>query len=413
MESGSGFSLLGFFKRKSEPVDDGKPLPFKKSFFRDWFEVLMYGISLLMFLNTYVFQNLTVPTKSMENTILIGDHVTVNKMIYAKTQWDWEKKLFPMRDVRRGDVVVFKFPGRAMMAGNDERFDYVKRCIGLPGDRIRFDHDRVYVNGLPLDEQYPVFKWRVHCDDRDENNELYPLDYEKLKPGVASGQLVGAHDFFTTPYLIYATVQSMNYYAQKAGEDFTPLAKSMIATWGSKVEAATRDLRPEDFQALNQGQTEGWNQLDDVTRSRLINGLGGNKSAIFTSEIPDFMNSLDDPSSDSAFYAWQANNRQWQTYRDFIARPEIQSFVDNAEIVIPEGFYFMMGDNRNNSADSRVWGLVPRTMILGKPHWVWWSYGEEEGTASLRGKELIWSYLRVGYRFFTHTHWEKCFSRIR
>jgi signal peptidase I len=81
--------------------------------------------------------------------------------------------------------------------------------------------------------------------------------------------------------------------------------------------------------------------------------------------------------------------------------------------VIPEGFYLMMGDNRNFSLDSRGWGLVPREFIEGRAYFVWWSYGEDKDSHTLTGWPLIKSYLRVPFTFWTRTHWQESFSRIK
>jgi signal peptidase I len=81
---------------------------------------------------------------------------------------------------------------------------------------------------------------------------------------------------------------------------------------------------------------------------------------------------------------------------------------------IPEGFYLMLGDNRNNSQDSRYWGLVPRELIEGRAYFVWWSYGEDEGSHKLEGFDLVWSYIRIPiYTFWTRTHWEETFTLIK
>lgn len=394
---------------------DNQNLPFRKGFFRDWFEVLMYGVSLLIFLNTYVFQNLTVPTESMENTILIGDHVTVNKMIYAKTQWDWERRIFPVRDVRRGDVVVFKFPGRAMMPGNDERFDYVKRCVAVPGDRVRIQGDQLYINGLPVEEPYPVFKWRVAMDDRDPQNTCYPYDWDSLKPGLLYGEQTGLHDYFQAPYLVYSTVRSMESYRQQSGDHFKAVFEPLKQAWAADLAAPMRSeeaIRQASGELFSGAGGDAWQNAARVDRARMVNLLGYQLSMDFQARLMHRFSGKLAEEGNAAYQAWLQNNRQYQVYRSFVESPLVTADQEE-EVLIPEGYYLMLGDNRNNSADGRRWGLVPRTFILGRPHWIWWSYGEQEGTADLAGKDLIWNYARVVFRFFTHTHWERCFQRIR
>jgi len=76
------------------------------------------------------------------DTLLIGDYIMVNRFLYAPTTFDWERKLLPVRDLKRGDVIVFKYP-------NEPEQDYIKRLVGLPGDHIVVREKRVYVNGVP------------------------------------------------------------------------------------------------------------------------------------------------------------------------------------------------------------------------------------------------------------------------
>ena len=108
----------------------------KKSVVREYFESLVIAVILALFVRTWVFQAFKIPTGSMEPNLLVGDHLIVNKMRFAA--------------IKRGDVVVFKFP-------KDPERDFVKRVIGLPGDKIELRKKKVYVNGAPIDEPYAHF----------------------------------------------------------------------------------------------------------------------------------------------------------------------------------------------------------------------------------------------------------------
>src|ERR1035441_908239 len=124
----------------------------KKSSTRDTFESLVVTVILAIFGTTFVLQAFKIPTGSMENTLLIGDHLLVNKFIFAQ-QGSLMAHFLPSRELRRGDVLVFKFP-----APTDEQTEpgehFVKRLIGIPGDHIRIFHRQVFVNGQPLDDPY-------------------------------------------------------------------------------------------------------------------------------------------------------------------------------------------------------------------------------------------------------------------
>ena len=122
----------------------------KKSIPREYFESLVVAVILALFVRTWVFQAFKIPTGSMEPNMLVGDHLIVNRMEFGPTASALERAILPVRDLRRGDVVVFKYP-------EDPERDFIKRVIGLPGDRIELHRKKVYVNGQPIDEPYVEF----------------------------------------------------------------------------------------------------------------------------------------------------------------------------------------------------------------------------------------------------------------
>ena len=107
-------------------------------------------ILLLLFLTTTLVQAFVIPTGSMEDTLLIGDHLLVDKLAYAPAGVI-SKAVLPYSDVKRGDIIVFRYPV-------DISQTFVKRCMGVPGDRIRVINKQVYLNGVKLDEPYKVHK---------------------------------------------------------------------------------------------------------------------------------------------------------------------------------------------------------------------------------------------------------------
>jgi signal peptidase I len=210
--------------------------PSKKSSTRDTFESLVVTVILAVFGTTFVLQAFKIPTGSMENTLLIGDHLLVNKFIFAP-QGGLLARLLPYRDLRRGDIVVFKFPPSEEQAEPGEH--YVKRVIGLPGDHIRIIHRRVFVNGQALYEPYVRHTY-----------------LDQLLPG--------------------------------------------------------DDYPPPDAEYLRGATT-----------------------------------------------AWSA---------------EMSSYIHDGELVVPPKSYFVMGDNREQSWDSRFWGFVPRSVVSGRPLLIYWSF---------------------------------------
>jgi signal peptidase I len=123
---------------------------FQKSTVREYFESIVIAVILALFVRTWAVQAFKIPTGSMENNLLVGDHLLVNKFAFAPTLGGLERVIMPVRSVRRGDVVVFKYP-------DEPERDFIKRVIGLPGETLELRNKRVYINGQPLDEPYVHF----------------------------------------------------------------------------------------------------------------------------------------------------------------------------------------------------------------------------------------------------------------
>src|SRR5918998_636310 len=131
-----------------------------KSVWREYFESAVVTVIMALFGMTFIVQAVKVPTGSMQNTITIGDHLLVNKFIFAPGSQPLP--FLPQREIRRGDIVVFKYPGNQIEPWRDDPNDpgnkqyitnYVKRVIGLPGDRIELRGTRVIINGQQLNER--------------------------------------------------------------------------------------------------------------------------------------------------------------------------------------------------------------------------------------------------------------------
>ncbi len=255
------FSLSRLFNRNGHaraPQPETKPKGPPKSVWREYFESAVVTVIMALFGMTFIVQAVKVPTGSMQNTIMIGDHLLVNKFIFAPGK---TLPFLPQREIKRGDIIVFKYPGNHYDPKRDDRPDnkpivtnYVKRVIGLPGDRIRINGRQVIVNGQVLPEHI------IEAEDKNDNKSpLKILNDSPRKPG-------GAYDV---------------YYHPGSGDERTS----------------------EDYDAFR------------------IDGKDG-------------------------------------------------------ELVVPAGKYFMMGDNRENSEDSRYWGFVPRDLVIGRAMFVYWSYDE-------------------------------------
>ena len=135
---------------------------FQKSTAREYFESILVAVILALFVRTFVFQAFKIPTGSMKPNLLVGDHLIVNKFIFAPTASPIEQALLPMRPIRRGDIIVFKFP-------EEPERDFIKRVIGLPGETVELKNQTVLINGQPLTEGYAHYLFPPagdgHTDD--------------------------------------------------------------------------------------------------------------------------------------------------------------------------------------------------------------------------------------------------------
>jgi signal peptidase I len=131
---------------------------FRKSTAREYFESIVVAVILALFIRTFAVQAFKIPTGSMEPNLLVGDHLLVNKFVFAPTSTSLERALLPIRDIKRGDVVVFKFP-------EEPERDFIKRVIGLPGDTVEVRNRQVFINNQQLQESYAHYLFPVGDDE--------------------------------------------------------------------------------------------------------------------------------------------------------------------------------------------------------------------------------------------------------
>src|SRR6476659_1835921 len=269
---------------KTPPPAPVKPKGPPKTVLREYFESAVVTVIMALFGMTFIVQAVKVPTGSMQNTITIGDHLLVNKFIFAPGE---SLPFLPQREIHRGDIIVFKYPGNPYDPKRDDRPDnkpiltnYVKRVIGLPGDRISLDGKNVIVNGQVLPE---------HRIDAIDHNRKDPLEIVNTPP-------------------------------RKPGETYDVY------------------YRPGDDE-------------DDFVYD------------VFT----------------------KAGNGK--------------------EVVVPANKYFVMGDNRDNSEDSRFWGFVTRHLVIGRAMFVYWSYDESAPSSG----DGLW----ILVDFFKNTRWSRTGTLVK
>ena len=279
---------------------------FKKSMLREYFESAVVTLIMALFGMTFIVQAVKVPTGSMKNTIWIQDHLLINKFVFGPD--GWHIPVLPTREIRRGDIVVFKYP-------KTPETNYVKRVIGLPGDTVEYDsrNNTVYINGQPLPER------RVFVEPQFNPDDAGPLQEVQADP---DGQ--GA--------------QWPAYYYENDHESAASSAND------ESTKYATR----QPFKVPVKGDP-----IPDETRSDPL------------------LQRIYDADNDGKYDSDQ---------------------------------YFCMGDNRDNSADSRFWGTVPRSSIVGRAMFVYWSIdrtSESEG-----GSNFVAD-------FFRKTRWSRTGKLIK
>lgn len=140
---------------------------------REYIESLIVTIVLALFATTFLAQAFKIPSSSMAPALLIGDHLLVDKFVYGGTG-KWYERLLPYRPIRRGDVIVFKYP-------YEDHPYYVKRVIALPGDRVRIADQHVYLNGSPIEEPYVIHNL--------SSADPYMFDFPPPDPLILSGEI--------------------------------------------------------------------------------------------------------------------------------------------------------------------------------------------------------------------------------
>lgn len=254
---------------------ESQPAPYKKSVPREYFESAVVTLIMALFGMTFIVQAVKVPTGSMKNTIWIQDHLLVNKFVFGPDRWNIP--ILPERAIKRGDIVVFKFP-------KTPETNFVKRVIGLPGDTVEYDSrtNTVYINGQQLPEH------RVFVEPQYNNDDASPLESVQSDTDQSGAQW---------------TV----YYYQNDHDSVAASFDNQSAEYGVR----------QPFKVPVKG-----------------------------SPVPDEIKS----------------------------DPQLRRIYDaDNDGLYDSDQYFCMGDNRDNSLDSRFWGTVPRNSIVGRAMFVYWS----------------------------------------
>ncbi|MHC1705091.1 MAG: signal peptidase I [Tenuifilaceae bacterium] len=371
---------------------DGK----KKSAIIEWVDAIIFAVVAATLIRMFLIEAYTIPTSSMEKSLLIGDYLFVSKVSYGpklpntpisfpfvhhtlpftkntKSFVEWikrpYKRLAGLTEIKRNDVVVFNFPegdtvvlqyqdlsyygmvrdyGRDYIWKNfdvitrpvDKRENYIKRCVGIPGDTLKVEHTQLFVNGK---KQETVGKVQYNYYIRTNGTPVNPVHFEEL--GIS-----------------------------KADQNFNPAV-------------SVYSLPLTDFSVE---KIRNFNNVKEILRSENTNPTMMVK-AIFP-HSPNFPWTEDNfgpitvPKKGVTVSLTVDNLPLYQRIIDLYENNDLK--VENGVILIngkPEtsytfkmDYYFMMGDNRHNSADGRYWGFVPEDHIVGKAVFVWLSLDKEK-----------------------------------
>ncbi|MBQ7941266.1 MAG: signal peptidase I [Muribaculaceae bacterium] len=384
-----------------------------------WVDAIVYALILVYFIFLYVGQNYQIPSSSLEKSLLVGDYLWVNKMVYGPRvpntplhfplaqntlpvlgcksyietpQWDYHR-LKGFRKVERNDIVVFNFPagdtvalkvqnpdyytlcatvpgGRESIWGNKERFgdvvyrpvdrreNYVKRCIGLPGETLKIVNDVVYIDGNPIEEpkntQYNYF---IQTDGRfitdDVWNELGVSVDDRNRVVVDSNESVAGAASLGLKINIDGSVNPIYQ---------SPLTKEMKSRL-ENMKWITAIVKVPDTEYITMypiTHEYGWTRAN---YGEVWIPAKGQSIKLTLENLPVYERCIKN---------YEGNDLQVKNGSIFINGKETDEYTFKMD------YYWMMGDNRDNSADSRYWGFVPEDHIVGSPVFVIISFDKDK-----------------------------------
>lgn len=400
----------------------------------EWADAIIFALVAVYFINIYLFQNYKIPTSSLEKTLLVGDHLFVSKVAYGPRtpntpfsfplmqhtvpvlncksyiegiQWD-SRRLAGLGQVERNDIVVFNFPagdtvatarqaedyagmcyqaGLAQLAANainvdslykkgedvrslclkvgrqivngdkatygdiiyrpvDRRENYVKRCVGLPGEKLQIIDRELYINNKRIAREPGQQHYCVILASQPLTEEIY----DNLEISKENSSRAGGGNDAQGNYVYFLPLTQQN----QADLRKVPFVKQVEEKSLSEISAMPQTTYPA-------GYNPKWG-MDDygpiwIPKAGKTIALNTKILAIYETVIRNY----------------EGNKLEVKAGKIFINGKETNRYTFKMD------YYWMMGDNRHNSADSRVWGFVPEDHIVGQPLFVWLSLNPDKG----------------------------------
>ena len=375
-----------------------KTQPVQKSAFREWIDSIVFAVVAATLIRFFFFEAYTIPTPSMESSLMVGDFLFVSKMHYGvrtpKTPlqvplthqkiWGTDlpsystlldlpiKRLPGFSEVKQGDAVVFNVPNFSE-DGNapvDLRTYYIKRCIGTPGNTLELRNSQVFINGKPM-ENPPRMQHKYLLYAKQDLQSLSADEgsvFEEM--GITNGMDAtgGANENFTAP----------QYEDEFQNIDTTKRCKFIyvINTSQSNVDELRKKSWVQDIKMviMPRSTKEQGDRTNDINAVPLAGkSYSWNRDNYGPLLIPKEGSTiqLDSVNVDKYKYVikYYEGNKDVviEGYTIKIDGKIIKSYT------FKQDYYFMMGDNRHHSADSRYWGFVPADHVVGKAVFVWMS----------------------------------------
>ena len=338
-----------------QPSSTHEPSPSTITRLKEWTHAIVFAVIVATLVRWLVIEAFTIPSSSMEGTLLTGDYVLVSKLHYgARTPTtplqiplthqtiagmpaysDWIQlptyRMPGFSRIKRGDKVVFNHPAE-LDRPVDLRTYYIKRCVGLPGDTLHIRDARIYVGEEPQ-PQYPGLQYRYYLKTASRlDKPFFKKEHIREYIPVKGGYLVHTTPAIAARLVDYATIQ---------------LVKRLILPPGA-----------EDTEIYATSEASPWNSDQFGPCTVPARGM--------TISI-----------NEEALHMYAQVIACYEGHQDVHIDEQYRLLIDGQPVTtytFRQDYYFMVGDNRGNSLDSRFWGFVPRDHVVGKAVMVFMSY---------------------------------------